>query len=145
MAACPGCSLVSGHRRRWAPSRLGSFLRLFTFGHVRQLDAVADRLLAALTRAVPALPDVEQLGLVDIDDTVRQTYGYAKQGAGRGAARLLTDALATLGRCGATGTVLVRADSAYYGHDIIAACRRAAARFSVTARLTPAVTRAITT
>jgi hypothetical protein len=162
---------------------LGSFLRLFTFGHVRQLDAVAARLLAALTRAVPVLPDVEQLVLVDIDDTVRQTYGYAKQGAGRGytgvkglnallaiastplsapliaaarlrkgstnsargAARLLTDALATLGRCGATGTVLVRADSAYYGHDIIAACRRAGARFSVTARLTQAVTRAITT
>ena len=120
--------------------------------------------------------------MVDIDDTVRATYGYAKQGAGRGytgvkglnallavvstplsapliaatrlrkgstnsargAAKLLTDALATLRRAGATGTVLVRADSAYYGHDIIAACRRAGARFSVTARLTPAVVKAIT-
>ena len=40
--------------------------------------------------------------------------------------------------------VLVRADSAYYGHDIIAACRRVGARFSVTARLTPAVVKAIT-
>jgi hypothetical protein len=40
--------------------------------------------------------------------------------------------------------VLVRADSAYYGYDSINTCRRAGARFSVTARLTPAVTRAIT-
>jgi hypothetical protein len=39
--------------------------------------------------------------------------------------------------------VLVRADSAYYGHDIVAACRRAGARFSVTARLTPTVGAAI--
>ncbi len=30
----------------YAPSTLGSFLRSFTFGHVRQLDAVASRLLA---------------------------------------------------------------------------------------------------
>ena len=33
----------------YAPSTLGSFLRKFTFGHVRQLDAVASRFLAALT------------------------------------------------------------------------------------------------
>ena len=41
--------------------------------------------------------------------------------------------------------MIVRADSAYYGYDIIAAARRAGARFSVTARLTPAVIKAITT
>jgi hypothetical protein len=167
-----------------APSTLGTFLRLFTFGHVRQLDAVAARLLPALARSVPVLPGADQFtidDIVDIDDTVRQTYGYAKQGAGRGytgvkglnallaivsttgsapliaaarlrkgstnsargAARLLTDALATVIRCGAPATVLVRADSAYYVHDIIAACRRAGARFSITARLTPTVVKAI--
>ena len=40
-----------------APSTLGTFLRAFTFGHVRQLDAVAARLLAALAarhRCCPA-------------------------------------------------------------------------------------------
>ncbi len=67
-----------------APSTLGTFLRAFTFGHVRQLDAVAARLLAGLAAATPLLPDAEQLVLVDVDDTVRQTYGYAKQGAGYG-------------------------------------------------------------
>ena len=35
-------------RARYAPSTLGSFLRAFTFGHVRQLDAVASRFLAGL-------------------------------------------------------------------------------------------------
>jgi hypothetical protein len=171
--------LFSGIR---APSTLGTFLRLFTFGHVRQLDAVAARLLPGLARSVPVLPGADRYVIVDIDDTVRQTYGYAKQGAGRGytgvkglnallaivsttgsapliaaarlrkgstnsargAARLLTDALATVRRAGAIAIVLVRADSAYYGHDIIAAARRAGARFSITARLTPAVVKAIT-
>jgi hypothetical protein len=33
--------------RAYAPSTLGSFLRSFTFGHVRQLDAVASRFLTA--------------------------------------------------------------------------------------------------
>jgi len=38
-----------------APSTLGTFLRLFTFGHVRQRDAVAARLLPARARAAPLL------------------------------------------------------------------------------------------
>jgi hypothetical protein len=38
--------------RAYAPSTLGSFLRAFTFGHVRQLDAVASRFLLALARLV---------------------------------------------------------------------------------------------
>ena len=166
-----------------APSTLGTFLRLFTFGHVRQLDAVAARLLDRLARATPILGGADRVAFLDLDDTVGKTYGYAKQGAGRGytgvnglnallatistptsapmiaatrlrkgatnsvrgAAKLLTDALATARRAGATGLVIVRADSAFYGYDIIAACRRAGARFSVTARHTPTVTRAITT
>jgi Transposase DDE domain group 1 len=164
-----------------APSTLGTFLRTFTFGHVRQLDAVAAGLLTRLAAATPVLPDADRRVLVDIDDTVRQTYGYAKQGAGRGytgvkglnallavistpisapliaatrlrrgatnsargAAKLLADTLATTRRAGATGLVIVRADSAYYGYEIIHACRRAGARFSVTARLTPTVVAAI--
>ncbi|MPZ73552.1 MAG: hypothetical protein GEU74_10030 [Nitriliruptorales bacterium] len=56
----------------------------------------------------------------------------------------MADALATARRAGANATVLVRADSAYYGYDVINTCRRAGARFSITARLTPTVARAIT-
>jgi hypothetical protein len=67
-----------------APSTLGTFLRTFTFGNVRQLDAVASRLLINLTQAAPLLPGADELAYVDIDDTVKPTFGYAKQGAGRG-------------------------------------------------------------
>ena len=62
----------------------------------------------------------------------------------KGAARLVADALVTAGKAGATGQVTVRADSAYYNHDVIAAARTGGARFSITARMDPAVTRAIT-
>lgn len=67
-----------------APSTLGTFLRTFTFGHVRQLDAVASRLLIGLCKQAPLLPGASKLAYVDIDDTVKPTYGYAKEGAGRG-------------------------------------------------------------
>ncbi len=40
--------------RTYAPSTLGSFLRECTFGHVRQLDAVAARFVAALAGRTPS-------------------------------------------------------------------------------------------
>jgi hypothetical protein len=67
-----------------APSTLGTFLRSFTFGHVRQLDAVAARLLVNLVAHTPLLSHADQVCFVDVDDTVKQTYGYTKQGAGYG-------------------------------------------------------------
>jgi hypothetical protein len=63
----------------YAPSTLGSFLRSFAFGHVRQLDAVAARLVANLAGQTPLLPDAARLAYLDVDDTIRATYGYAKQ------------------------------------------------------------------
>jgi hypothetical protein len=73
--------LFSGVR---APSTLGTFLRVFTFGHVRQLDAVHARLLANLAAHTPLLAGADQVAYIDVDDTVKATYGYAKQGAGYG-------------------------------------------------------------
>src|SRR5665811_1886784 len=165
-----------------APSTLGTFLRSFTFGHVRQLDAVAARLLGSLAGRAPLLVGADQVAYLDIDDTIKATYGHKKQGAGygysgvkglnallatcstpvsapviaatrlrggstnsaKGAARLVADALVTAAKAGATGVVTVRSDSAYYNHDVIAAARTGGARFSITARMDPAVTRAIT-
>jgi hypothetical protein len=63
-----------------APSTLGTFLRSFSFGHVRQLDAVASRLLVNLASHTPILAGADQVAFVDVDDTVRETHGYAKQG-----------------------------------------------------------------
>jgi hypothetical protein len=67
----------------YAPSTLGSFLRTFRFGHVRQLDAVAARLLAELSTRAPLLPGTEGV-LVDLDDTVIEVHGHAKQGVAFG-------------------------------------------------------------
>ena len=51
--------------RPYAPSTLGSFLRAFTFGHVRQLDAVASRFLTGLAGRAPLLPGLDGMVLVD--------------------------------------------------------------------------------
>jgi hypothetical protein len=67
-----------------APSTLGTFLRAFTFGHVRQLDAVASRVLVNLAARAPLLVGADQVAYLDIDDTIKATYGYQKQGAGYG-------------------------------------------------------------
>jgi hypothetical protein len=70
----------------YAPSTLGSFLRSFTFGHVRQLDAVASRFLVNLAENTELLgsPDSTGTVLVDLDDTIVEVHGYQKQGAGFG-------------------------------------------------------------
>jgi hypothetical protein len=72
---------VLGHRIA-APSTLGTFLRAFTFGHVRQLERVlADSLKRAW--AAGAGPGSERL-VVDVDSFVGEVHGYDKQGAGFG-------------------------------------------------------------
>jgi Transposase DDE domain group 1 len=164
-----------------APSTLGTFLRSFTFGHVRQLDAVASRLLIDLAGRAPLLPGADRLAYLDVDDTVRRTYGHAKQGAARGytgvaglnallavastptcapviaasrlrkgsatsargAGRFVADALVTATAAGATGVRVLRADSGFYCHEVIAAAIRGGARFSVTARQNASVRAAI--
>ena len=137
--------LVLGHRVL-APSTLGTFLRAFSFGHVRQLDRVLDR---ALQRAwaAGAGPGEGRL-VIDIDSFIGEVCGYQKQGAGygytrklgyhpllatragsaevlhirnrrgqantqRGQERFLDELLARVRRAGATGTILIRADSGF--------------------------------
>ena len=70
--------------RPYAPSTLGSFLREFSFGHVRQLDAVASRLLAGAHARTPLLAGIDGPVMVDLDDTIIEVHGYAKQGSGYG-------------------------------------------------------------
>ncbi len=70
--------------RPYAPSTLGSFLREFRFGHVRQLDAVAARLLAGLGEHTPVLAGIDGPVILDIDDTIIEVHGYRKQGSGYG-------------------------------------------------------------
>ncbi|TDW26915.1 IS1380 family transposase [Cryobacterium psychrophilum] len=68
----------------YAPSTLGSFLRAFLFGHVRQLDAAASRWLGNLAAVTPIVAGIDEYALVDIDDTIKEVHGHQKQGAGFG-------------------------------------------------------------
>lgn len=71
--------------RPYAPSTLGSFLREFRFGHVRQLDAVASRVLCALADHTPILAGIDsERVMVDIDDSIIEVHGHGKQGSGYG-------------------------------------------------------------
>jgi len=83
------CELLRAGRTRrllggWvpAPSTLGTFLRAFTFGHVRQLDALLGRSLERAW-AAGAGPGDRRL-VVDVDSFVGEVCGYQKQGAGYG-------------------------------------------------------------
>ncbi|HET7396918.1 MAG TPA: IS1380 family transposase, partial [Intrasporangium sp.] len=98
----------------YAPSTLGSFLRAFTFGHVRQLDAVAARFLLALAASTRLLtgpaaqqgigtaPATGEYALLDVDDTIIEVHGHQKQGAGFGYSKVrgLNAFLATLTTAG---------------------------------------------
>lgn len=77
-----GTSRVVGGVR--APSTIGTFLRSFTHGHVLQLHSASRGLLGGLARRVPGLIADSDLVFVDVDDTIREVHGYAKEGAGFG-------------------------------------------------------------
>ena len=62
-----------------APSTLGTFLRSFRWGHVRQLDRVSRRLLARAWAAGAGPGDAPLT--IDLDSTICETYGLAKEGA----------------------------------------------------------------
>ena len=136
-----------------APSTLGTFLRSFRWGHVRQLDRVSREALAG------AGPGADPL-TVDLDSLVCETFGLGKEDAQRhnyagkrGNHPLLAVAAVTgevlmarlrqgranTARCadhflretvsrvryaGAAGQLTMRADSGFYNHNIVAACRQ---------------------
>ncbi len=85
--------LRAGRTRRllggWmpAPSTLGTFLRAFTFGHVRQLDALLGRSLERAWKA-GAGPGSDRL-VIDVDSFVGEVCGRLKQGAAYGYTHLL--------------------------------------------------------
>lgn len=158
---------VVGHEVM-ASSTVGTWLREFTFGHVRQLDRVAE---TALTRAwaAGAGPADGEAVTIDLDSTICQVHGYAKEGAAfgytrqrgyhpllatraatgeilhtrmrkgsantaRGAQRFVRETIGRIRRAGATGPLLIRADSGFWGRNILKACRDHEVRFSVTVR-----------
>jgi hypothetical protein len=72
----------------YAPSTLGSFLRAFSHGHVRQLQAVSREFLIQLARRTPLLPGAGAVTFIDVDSLLRRVYGKKKQGAAFGHAKV---------------------------------------------------------
>jgi hypothetical protein len=152
-------------------------LDVFRWGHVRQLDRVSRELLARAFSAGAGPGDGPFT--IDLDSTICETYGLAKEGAlqhgythvrgyhpllavaagtgdilmarlregrantARGAAHFVREAIGRVRSAGATGQLTVRADSGFYGHALVAACRAMDVRFSITIRQSPATRRLI--
>jgi len=163
-----GTDEVLGHRVA-APSTLGTFMRAFTWGHARQMDAVLGE---ALKRgwAAGAGPGEQSL-TIDLDSTICETYGLLKAGgskftynhvrgyhplvavvsrtgdvchsrlrggsahAGRGAASFLGETVQRVRRAGAAGPLTMRADSGFYNHKVVGACRQSGVRFSISVKM----------
>jgi hypothetical protein len=149
------------------PATVGTFLRSFTFGHVRQLDRV---LAESLRRAwqAGAGPGEERL-VIDLDSFVGEVHGYAKEGAAygytrklgyhpllatragteetlhvqlrkgsantqRGAPRFVDELIARVRRAGATGAILLRADSGSWNKKLTAKLRAKGRLYSIGVR-----------
>jgi DDE family transposase len=123
----------SVQRRVYGATKQGA-----AFGHTK----IASKSL--LVRGLNALVATVSTPLAaPVLTTARLRGGSA--GSARGAASLVAEALGTARAAGATGTIVVRADSAFYAGAFIAACRRANARFSVTVRMDPKIRRTLST
>jgi hypothetical protein len=132
---------VLGHRVM-APSTIGTFLRSFTFGHCRQLEAVNGH---ALERAWAAGAEPRGDGLViDIDSTICEVTGNLKHGAGYGYTHVLGyhPLLATRADTGEVLHARMRKGSANtqrgarrFIDELIARVRRAGASGTLTVRV----------
>lgn len=159
---------VLGH---WvaAASTMGTFLRAFTWGHVRQVDAVSGELLKRAWQA-GAGPGTGPL-TIDVDSTICETYGLQKQGGSkftythvrgyhplvavaaglgdvlharlrggpahtaRGAATFIIETVTRVRAAGASGLLVLRADSGFFNHKVVQVCERLGVRFSITVKL----------
>jgi hypothetical protein len=118
--------------RVMAPSTLGTFVRSFTFGHVRQLDAV---IAETIRRAwsLGAGPGRSPM-TIDMDSTICGVYGKAKQGAAYGYTKILGyhPLIATWATTGEVLHARLRKGSSQRGHkrfvsELVARVRRAGA------------------
>ncbi len=125
--------------RVMAPSTLGTFLRAFTFGHIRQLDAV---IAESIRRAwsLGAGPGISPLTM-DLDSTICEVHGKKKQGAAYGYTRVLGyhPLIATWAKTGDVLHARLRKGSSQRGHkrfveELIARVRRAGATGALSLR-----------
>ncbi|MGH2904992.1 MAG: IS1380 family transposase [Solirubrobacteraceae bacterium] len=161
-----------------APSTLGTFLRAFTFGHVRQLDALLGQALERAWQA-GAGPGEERL-VIDVDSFVGEVCGRLKQGAAYGYTKLLgyhpilatradtrevlhirlrkgsantqkgmlrftEELIARVGRAGANGVKLLRADSGFWNTKVFERLEKAGWQYSIGVRMQKVIREAVET
>ena len=153
-----------GHKAM-APSTLGTFLRSFSFGHVRQLDRVLEGSIKRAWEA-GAGPGAGRL-VIDIDSFIGPVHGYEKAGrrprlhrrarlppadrqplealrgpapapaqglgriAARGAALRSRSCSPGSAAAGASGEILIRADTAFWNNKVCAYLERKRCRYSI--------------
>jgi hypothetical protein len=115
----------STHKRVYGRAKQGA--EYGRFKGVRTLHPLLATICTPLARPVIA--------------AVRMRRGKAADA--RGAPKLVSEALTTALEAGCTGLRILRADSQFYNAGVVAACRRAEARFSLTTGMNPSIKRAI--
>ena len=122
-----------------APSTLGTWLRSFSWGHVRQLDR-ANELALARAQSVGAAPAAGKV-TIDVDSTVCEVHGDAKHGAAYGHSRVLGyhPLVAARDDTGELVHSRMRSGSSQRGHrsfivESVARTRRIAPRAEITVR-----------
>jgi hypothetical protein len=115
----------STHKRVFGRAKQGA--QIGRFKGVRTLHPLLATICTSIARPVVA--------------GVRLRRGKAADS--RGAQRFVTEALATSDQAGCTGIRVLRADSQFYNADVVAACRRSGACFSITTGMNPSIKRAI--
>jgi hypothetical protein len=123
-----------------APSTLGSFLRAFTHGNVRQLAAVHRQMLTGLAGRAGLLPGGQELAFIDVDSTQKRVYGPAKQGAAFGHTKIASKSLSVRGLNALAATV-----STPIAAPVITTCRLRGGNAASTRGAASLVTEAIST
>ena len=154
--------------RVMAPSTLGTFLRVFTFGHVRQLDKVIAETLRRAWQTGVGPGDGPMT--IDLDSTICEVHGKQKHGAAYGYTRVLgyhpilatradtgevlharlrtgsahtqrgtnqfvEELVARVRHAGATGALVLRADTGFLSYQLIETLNRLQVRWSITVAL----------
>jgi hypothetical protein len=89
----------------------------------------------------PLLATISTMHAAPVVATVRLRRGKAADV--RGATSFIAEAISTTRQAGATGEILLRADSKFYTADVVACCHRQGVRFSLSTGINPHITAAI--
>jgi len=140
---CERVELMPGADRRVFVD-IDSLLRP-VYGHAKQGASYGHTKIAGkqiLRKGLsPLATTISTTGAAPVIAGMRLRAGRAN--SGKGAGRMVAQAIGTARACGAVGPILVRGDSAYGNRAVVTACLRAGAQFSLVMTRNPAIDRAI--